>query len=169
MNIEGSINQISGLVSKQLKIADVSIKTTSIEHIDWNQIKRTPQYLKQKMKYGNDSFTIDEEFDDLEQNLNLLNKKIISLSKYHRSFEQIITTINNQSETIATLFKDFFDPYKSISTCSETDNKVFEQECAKWQNLTYYIENNKKLLPSFKSEMELLNFGFRCCMVILVN
>ncbi|KAK6200303.1 uncharacterized protein RJT21DRAFT_114727 [Scheffersomyces amazonensis] len=141
------MDQLSGLVSKQLKIADEALKThtTSRDHVDWSQLKRTPQFLKQKMRFSNNSFTVDEEFNELESDLIHLEKNLISFVKYTKIFVEVSERSKVQAEIVGNTFKELFDPYKSLTKGLQIDTDSFDRQYSSWQEKVVYVDGLKVL------------------------
>ncbi|CUM64975.1 uncharacterized protein PRCAT00002593001 [Priceomyces carsonii] len=169
------INHITALVSKQLRVADEKLKCSTKEHFDWNSIKRAPQFLKQKAKLG--SCTIDEEFNEHYDNLQLVERKMQTLSKYSKILVEKNLLILETSESIGLVIKELFDPYNSLpksvkqqlgalqSNPNAMDNTiflnkssqlVFEEEYRLWEDAETYIDCIKNIYPAIKGELELM-------------
>jgi hypothetical protein len=169
-----NMNQISLLVSKQLKVADKKFKTSTKEHFDWSNIKRTPQLLRRKANL--ESYTVDEGFDELESNLLYIEKKLNCLIKYTSGYCSGILKVLTHSKNIGLFLQQLFDPYNtlpdSIKTKLEANRNfdsqnesiflsasrqcIFREEYEIWSNCASYVECTKTIEPSIKNEIEIL-------------
>ncbi|KRZ98849.1 uncharacterized protein AC631_05398 [Debaryomyces fabryi] len=177
MNINNPVlnmNQISSLVSKQLKVADKKFKTSTKDHFDWNNIKRTPQLLRRKANL--ESYTIDEDFIELENNLLYTEKKINSLTKYTLGYCSGILKVLTHSKNAGLFFQQLFDPYNTLPNSIKTKleeignfdsqnesiflsasrQAIFQEEYEIWSNCTSYVECTRTIEPSIKNEIEIL-------------
>lgn len=177
MNINNPVlnmNQISSLVSKQLKVADKKFKTSTKDHFDWNNIKRTPQILRRKANL--ESYTIDEDFTELENNLFYTEKKLNCLTKYTLGYCSGIREVLAHSKNAGLFFQQLFDPYNTLPNSIKTkleDNEnldsqnesiflsasrqaIFQEEYEIWSNCASYVECTRTIEPSVKSEIETL-------------
>lgn len=157
------INKLASLVASQLKIDDsITIKP---DHFDWNRIKRTPQYFKQKLKYNGGSYTIDETFNDLEAELSNEEKVIRSLIKYTRPFGQSMIKVLQTSREIGDAFQILIDPYNKLVSEGNVDNVEFEA----WNRVNQY----KKLLKlieiedDVKDAVAVIEFKLEECLKII--
>ncbi|RLV91981.1 Protein hob1 [Spathaspora sp. JA1] len=130
--MSSDINKISNLITSQLKLVDESVIKN--DHFDWNRIKRTPQYLKQKIKYNGGSYTIDEEFDQLQQQLNHYEKTIKYLLKNSKVFFESMIAIPNLSTSISETFQNLIDPYNNFISGGE----VIQEEYDSWIKVSNY-------------------------------
>lgn len=78
-----SFDQLTSIVSKQIKAADGKLKSGS-ESFDWVNLKRAPQILKKRAHIGVN--TEDAEFDDLKSRLCLAERVFVDISKYTQMF-----------------------------------------------------------------------------------
>lgn len=170
----GSINQLSELMTTRLKVVDKKFKTSTRDNFEWKNIKRTPQLLRQKAKL--ESYTIDEEFDDLHENLLIVEKKMKGLSKYTCGYCEGILSVLTHSKNIGTLVKELFDPYHSLPKSikeklgkdgtiaiedenvflSKSKQSIFREEYELWTNCNSYNECINTIEPSIKNELEIL-------------
>lgn len=169
-----NMNQISLLVSKQLKVADKKFKTSTKEHFDWNSIKRTPQLLRRKANL--ESYTVDEVFVELESNLLYIEKKLNCLSKYTSGYCSGILKVLMHSKNIGLFLQQLFDPYNTLPNSIKTKlegngnfdsqnesiflsasrQSIFREEYETWSNCASYVECTKTIEPSIKNEIEIL-------------
>lgn len=150
-SMNSDINKIASLVSSQLKILDDSI-IIKPDHFDWNRIKRTPQYFKQKIKFNGGSYTVDESFNDLENELNNEEKTIKSLIKYVKPFGQSMIQLLEISKEISDGFQDLIDPYNKLIT----EGNVDEHEYEAWNRIHEY-KNVVKLINVENDVKEVMN------------
>lgn len=168
-----SMSQISLLVSNQLKVADKKIKTSTKE-FDWNDLRRTPQLLRRKANF--ESYTVDEEFEELNDRLIYIEKQLKKLSKYSLSYCSGILKVLSHTRDIGTLIQQLFDPYYSLPNSikerleingtldshpeslflSTSRWTIFQEEYDIWSNYTSYLECIKVIEPSIKNEIEIL-------------
>ena len=169
-----NMNQLSLLVSKQLKVADKKFKTSTKEHFDWNNINRTPQLLKRKANL--ESYTVDEGFDELESNLLYIEKKLNCLIKYTSAYCSGILKLLTHSKNIGLFLQQLFDPYNTLPNSIKTKleangsfdsqnesiflsasrQSIFREEYEIWSNCASYVECTKTIEPSIKNEIEIL-------------
>ena len=92
--MSSEINKLSNLVSNHLKIVDKRI--TGNEQFHWNRLKRTPQILKQKIKFAGGSYTVDQTFNELDE-VDKVHKslwwkyesRIVQLRLFSRKFPEL--------------------------------------------------------------------------------
>ncbi|KAK6459487.1 uncharacterized protein RJT20DRAFT_147175 [Scheffersomyces xylosifermentans] len=158
MSEDISISQISHLLSKQLRVADSCFKVTA-KDIEWSYIKRTPQFLKQKIKYGSGSYTSDEDFDNLAIELSSLEERFSSINKYVKSYEKSMSDILNSCEAAGEQFKNLFDPYQSLlrEGGDKSADAVFEEEYRIWQDVHHYIEAIRNSKLAIENEIKMLS------------
>lgn len=151
MSEETCYGQLSSMMSKQLKVVDSRIKSSTKE-LDWNYLKRTPQFLKQRIKFGNGSYTSDEEFNYLEKQFKETEKTLQSVEKYVKMYSKSTLTLLDRSTAVGKGYSLLYDPYEDLAkkTGEQSNSQVFEDQYRKWQNVNNYIET----INMCKSEIE---------------
>lgn len=174
-----SVNQISTLFSKQLKVADEKIKTANMmEAFDWKNIKRAPQMLRQRVKL--ESQTVDEEFDEMYDNLLFIEKSIRGMSKYTGQYCETVLKVLSVSSDIGASVKELFDPYNSLPLStrekladpaavdgeavflSKSKQSIFQEEYELWTNCHSYLDCIQDIRPSIENELQTLQKLVEC-------
>ncbi|EGW30702.1 uncharacterized protein SPAPADRAFT_141955 [Spathaspora passalidarum NRRL Y-27907] len=143
--MNSDITKITNLVSNQLKLVDETVIKN--DHFDWNRIKRTPQYFKQKIKYNGGSYTIDEEFNDLEQQFIHYERTIKSLLKHSKVSLDSLIELPECSIGIGESFQNLIDPYNNFVS----GGSVIEKEYESWNKVSKY----KKLIKDINIDGEI--------------
>ncbi|KAI3406831.2 hypothetical protein KGF56_000436 [Candida oxycetoniae] len=136
--MNNEINKLTTQVSKKWKLVDEKLKPTQF---DWNKIKRTPQFLKQKIKFAGGSYTVDEEFNALEfvvkQQDDALKKVLESLKLFCESMGEVV----QESIGVSEGFHNLIDPYSNFKKDSETMNDAYDL----WANMIKYKHLMQKI------------------------
>lgn len=130
--MSSEINKLSNLVSNHLKIVDKRI--TGNEQFHWNRLKRTPQILKQKIKFAGGSYTIDQTFNELDEELLVIDASIKKLIKYTKVFGESMNQVLSNSVCSAESFQNLIDPYTNL----KSDSQILEDAYATWSKITKY-------------------------------
>ncbi len=130
--MSSEINKLSNLVSNHLKIVDKRI--TGNEQFHWNRLKRTPQILKQKIKFAGGSYTVDQTFNELDEELLVIDASIKKLIKYTKVFGESMNQVLSNSVCSAESFQNLIDPYTNL----KSDSQILEDAYATWSKITKY-------------------------------
>ncbi|CAL1185104.1 unnamed protein product [Candida parapsilosis] len=118
------LNKISTQLSKTLKLVDEKfIKNNKLE---WRQIKRTLQFLKQKINYAGNSYTSDEEFNTLEAHFKIQELGLHSLQDELKSFASAAIETLRGSEHVAQGFQNLADPYSNFKNSTNTIDEAYD-------------------------------------------
>lgn len=119
MKSDSNVPNVSSLIAL-LKHQEAKWKTPVKDHLDWTNIKRTSQIIKQKVK--NESCTVDEKFDELKGTLLETEKKLRSLKEFIDIYCETLKSMLDDSKQIGQLFVDVFDPNNNFHYASSYDN-----------------------------------------------
>ncbi|CAX45133.1 starvation-or genotoxic-stress mediator, protein, putative [Candida dubliniensis CD36] len=137
--MSSEINKLSNLVSNHLKIVDKKI--TGNEQFHWNRLKRTPQILKQKIKFAAGSYTVDQTFNELDEELIAIEASIKKLSKYAKVFGESMNQILSNSVGSAESFQNLIDPYTNL----KNDSQILDDAYTAWSKITKYKHKVKDI------------------------
>ncbi|RCK60838.1 LAS seventeen-binding protein 3 [Candida viswanathii] len=124
--------KVTTLVTTQLK--QVEKRMWKADQHDWNKFKHTPQILKQKIKYAGGSYTVDQEFNDLEQAVIDMDIQVKKMLKYIKVFAEGMPQILSSSTKIAEAFQNLMDPYSNL----KYDTHVLQGAFDTWTRITNY-------------------------------
>lgn len=130
--MSSEFNKVTNLVTNQLKQAEKRILKTD-QH-DWNKLKQTSQILKQKIKFAGGSYTVDQEFNDLEQILLDMDGQVKKMLKYIKVFAEGMPQVLSNSMKIAEGFQNLMDPYSNL----KYDTHVLQGAFNTWTRITNY-------------------------------
>lgn len=132
-------------------------------NLDWVCIKRNAQLLKHKM--SGLSYTVDEEFNMLVDQLQLLDKHIHSIVKYTKSFGTNVLTVLDHSKDVGCYLKRLFDPYSSLEitgalgalVVSKTTESFFDMNYKTWENADVFVQIIERIGPAIQEESSKLS------------
>ncbi|EDK42482.1 hypothetical protein LELG_00660 [Lodderomyces elongisporus NRRL YB-4239] len=151
MNSE--LTKLTNQVCKKWKSVGDVVTKPNCHQVDWKAIKHTPQYLKLKIKYAGVSYTVDEDFDKLE---NILKSQSVSLKKLIEQTKQFTSSMVDTIQNAIAVSKCFHD---TIDPCSNAHSNVpiFGDTYDKWANMVKYKQLVQAI--SIESEIVYLNNG----------
>lgn len=142
------INKISNQLSKTLKLVDDRLLKSN--KLEWRQIRRAPQFLKQKINYAGNSYTIDEEFNTLESQFKTHELSLQKLQDELRAFATACLETLKWSELVAQSFQDLDDPYSNFKNSANTIDEAYDA----WTRTSKY----KHLIQSIKFASKMNSF-----------
>ncbi|KAI5950421.1 hypothetical protein CANMA_005349 [Candida margitis] len=126
------VNKISNQFSKTLKLVDEKfIKSGKLE---WRQIRRTPQFWKQKLNYPGNSYTSDEEFNAMESQFKAQEIHLKELLEELKDFAKTTLELLKGSELVAHGFQDIIDPYSNFKNSADTIDEAYNS----WTRISTY-------------------------------
>ncbi|CAK9435738.1 uncharacterized protein LODBEIA_P04480 [Lodderomyces beijingensis] len=152
--INNELNKLSTQVSKHLKLVDEKVLKTNYGQFDWNLIKRTPQFLKSKIKFpGSGHATVDEEFDSMENTVRHQDEALRSVLSYLKQFLWSLNELVNDSVHVSEQFHNLIDPYSNFKHDAAKIDAAYDL----WASMVQY----KHLIMSvdMKMEIDALNKG----------
>lgn len=173
-----TLGLITSLTAK-LHLPEDAVVCTK-ERMNWDSLKRTPQLLKQKVNLG--SYTIDEDFDNLKDKLEVAERNLKALSKHIHSFKEQLFQNIEIATTIAETLTQLYDPLLSLpkalkadlnermkfskgkdylssldgAEITESQKQAFLIECKIWKAIGVYKSSIDEILPAIKPELALL-------------
>ncbi|KAI5951937.1 hypothetical protein KGF54_005012 [Candida jiufengensis] len=126
------LNKLSNQVAKTLKLVDEKVIKSNI--IDWNQIKRTPQIIRRKINLNDKSYTVDEEFDTLQDQFKTQEESLKRLINYLKHMNESMSDLLKDSISIGDSFSLLINPFCDFNHTHET----FEEKHNKWNNMMKY-------------------------------
>ncbi|KAK6894064.1 Class E vacuolar protein-sorting machinery protein hse1 [Candida tropicalis] len=130
--MSAEFNKVTSLVASQLKQAERRVLKTD-QH-DWNKLKHTSQILKQKIKFAGGSYTVDQEFNEMEQVVIDMDVQVKKMLKYIKVFAEGMPQILTSSIRIAEAFQNLMDPYSNL----KYDTHVLQGAFDTWTRITNY-------------------------------
>lgn len=148
------IVQLSTLLGKHL------IAEQTSNRIDWGCIRRTSQLIRSKVKSG--SYTVDEEFDDLNETLRRVERDLRIVIKYTGDFSSTALKLIDISLSIGITVQTLFDPYNG-------DAESFEKNFRSWENINFYIQVINNIKPKITKELALMTEVTTSKLTIILN
>ncbi|EMG49697.1 hypothetical protein G210_5468 [Candida maltosa Xu316] len=90
--------------------------------------------LKHKIKLAGGSYTVDEEFNDLEKEVTNMDSQIKKLMKYIKMFVEATSQTLNNSVVVAETFQNLIDPYCNL----KYDSHVLQGAFDIWNEISSY-------------------------------
>ncbi|KAG5417558.1 hypothetical protein I9W82_005194 [Candida metapsilosis] len=150
------INKISNQLSKTLKLVDDKIIKNS--RFEWRQIRRTPQFLKQKLNYAGNSYTSDEKFNSLETQFKTQELNYQRLLDELKVFASVAAEVLKFSESVAQGFQDIADPYSNFKNSANTIDEAYDSwtRTSRYKHLIQSITIARKISSFMNCEYKLL-------------